>query len=61
MMITIPRDVRRITPWAGARHVEIEYNAPYLIIRPLLLAEIMRRPRSDEEDLALDEATHPQP
>lgn len=61
MQITIPADVRASEPWAGARHVEIEYNPPYLIVRPLRIEELLRRPRSEDEEFVPDEAAHPQP
>jgi virulence-associated protein VagC len=52
MAVTIPRDVRRVQPWPRCQHVEIFWQPPNLVIRPLALDELLTRPRfEDEEDL----------
>jgi len=51
VMVTIPRDVRRAGAWVMAGYVEIEYQPPLLLIRPMRADELMHHTRSEEEGL----------
>lgn len=59
--VTVPMPVTKTHAWAQASHVEIFYNPPNLVIKPLQMSELMRRPRQEGETLEDDEITHPKP
>lgn len=61
VMVTIPRDVMRSWEAAHVRHVELFYDPPRLIIIPLTLDDLMRRRRTEEEDLPQDAIPDPRP
>lgn len=61
VMVTIPRDVLRVWDARHVQHVELFFTAPRLIIVPLPLDELMRRPRQEEEDLPADALPDAQP
>lgn len=54
VMVTIPRDVMRVWEARYVRNVQIIYDPPRLILTPLTMDELMRRPAQEDEELPAD-------
>lgn len=61
VMVTIPRKIRATADWANAVYVEIFFQPPRLILKPLDLETLMARPRQEGEDQVDDEAVDLKP